>query len=227
MYKDTTFKEKFAILNPWMPLIIETIKKDLKNEHLRKDVVFLKTYFPSKNPAKLTTEEMVKAYAHAVANADNGENLGEFLTNRWLLKNGEIYHFFEEELNTLYPNFTELTEIEPAKANVLMSNAVDKFGAPSTYLFAVLNSVVFPKETYKTLGEKAHTAIQEKTEREAAEQEKQDAEDTQRSHEREIARLTDKYEKKLSGLQKKYIQDVDALKKQISILQRKLEAKCS
>ncbi len=225
MYKDTTFKEKFAILNPWMPLIVEAIKKDLKNEHLRQDVVFLKTYFPSKNPAKLTTEEMVKAYAHAVANADNGENLGEFLTNRWLLRNGEIYHFFEQELNSLYPNFTELHEIEVEKADLLMQNAVDKFGAPSTYLFAVLNSVVFPKETYHSLGEKAHTAIKEKKDREAIELEQQAAENTQKSHEWEIARLTDKYEKKLAGLQKKYIQDVEALKKQISILQRKLEGK--
>ncbi len=45
--------------------------------------------------------------------------------------------------------------------------------------------------------------------------------------EREIARLTDKYEKKLAGLQKKYITDMENFKKQISQLQRKLQDKGS
>ena len=39
-----------------------------------------------------------------------------------------------------------------------------------------------------------------------------------------MARLTDKYEKKLMGLQKKYQLDQEALKKQLAALQRKLQA---
>jgi hypothetical protein len=225
MYKDTTYKEKFAILKPWMPTIIETIKKDLKTEHLKRDNVFLKTYFPSKNPNKLTTEEMVKAYSHAVANADNGENLGEFLTNRWLLKNGDIYHYFEQELNAIAPNFTELSEIDKSKALPLMQHSVDKFGALATYLFSVLNSVVFPDEVYQALRQKAEAEVETEERNELLEKEKQADEDMQKAHAREIARLTDKYEKKLAGLQKKYVQDMDALKKQISALQRRLDGK--
>jgi hypothetical protein len=53
-------------------------------------------------------------------------------------------------------------------------------------------------------------------------QEKQSAETLEKAYEREIARLTDKYEKKLQGLQKKYLFDTEALKKQIATLQRKL-----
>lgn len=223
MYKDTTFKEKFAILNPWMPSIIETIKKDLKNEHLKKDFVFLKTYFPSKNANKLTTEELVKAYTHAVSHADNGESLGEFLTNRWLLKNGDIYHYFEEGLDAINPNFTELSEIEQGPALTLMEGAVKKFGAPSTYMFSVLNSVVFPKDVYDQLRKKADAYAADRSKQEALAQERKQEADLHKAHELEIARLTDKYEKKLTGLQKKYIQDVDALKKQIAILQRKCE----
>ncbi len=223
MYKDTTFKEKFAILNPWMPTIIDSIKKDLKNEHLKRDFVFLKTYFPSKNPNKLTTEELVKAYTHAVTHADNGENLGEFLTNRWLLKNGDIYHYFEEELNRISPNFTEMAEIDHAAAINLMENAVKKFGAPAAYMFSVLNSVVFPKDVYEQLRKKADAYAADRSKQEALAQERKQEADLHKSHELEIARLTDKYEKKLAGLQKKYIQDVDALKKQIAHLQRKLE----
>lgn len=225
MYKDTTFKEKFAILNPWIPSIIDSIKKDLKNEHLKRDFVFLKTYFPSKNANKLTTEEMVKAYTHAVNNADNGENLGEFLTNRWLLRNGEIYHYFEQALNEINPNFTELTEIDHAKATQLMDESVRKFGAPATYMFAVLNSVVFPKDVYETLRKKADTYAADKTKQDALAQDRKVEADQQKAHELEIARLTDKYEKKLAGIQKKYTIDTDALKKQIALLQRKLESK--
>lgn len=225
MHKDTTFKEKFAILNPWMPQIIETIKRDLKNEHLKRDIVFLKTYFPSKNPNKLTTEELSKAYLHAIANADNGENLGEFLTNRWLLKHGEIYHFFEQQLTQINPNFTELDEIDVPVAENVMHKAIDQFGAQNTYLFAIMNSVVFPREVYNQLRSKAEADVQSKEIQDARLQEKATDESLQKAHEREIARITDKYEKKLSGLQKKYLQDVEGLKKQISILQRKLNGK--
>ena len=41
--------------------------------------------------------------------------------------------------------------------------------------------------------------------------------------ETEMARVKDKYEKKLNGLQKKYQVDVENLKKQIAQLQRKLQ----
>ena len=44
----------------------------------------------------------------------------------------------------------------------------------------------------------------------------------QSHYDQQITRLTDKYEKKLQGMQKKYIQDIETLKKQITLLQRKL-----
>lgn len=222
MLKDATYKEKFARLNPWLPVIIEVIKKDLRNEHLKKDWMFVKYYFPGKNVNKLTSEELVQAYKHSLESGEKIEELGEFLTNRWLLKNTDLYSFFEEELSRINPNFQELEILDSKTASSLMENAVKHFGALNTYIFSVLNSVVFPDETFNILEKRA----EEESKKCAAEakilQEKQSIDEMKRDYEQQIARLTDKYEKKLIGFQKKYHNDIDMLKKQVSGLQRKL-----
>jgi hypothetical protein len=222
MLKDTTFKEKFAMIKEWMPSIVESIKKDLRTEHLKKDWLFTKTYFPHANVNKLSSEELAEGYSRAMNETDKSEELGEFICNRWLLKNTEIYSFFEAELLKISPDFTELTEIPKDKSMGIVNNASKQFGAPKTYLFSILNSVVFPKEVYDHLKKLAQSEKieEEKSEKIALEQQSVDA--MRNAYEQNLARLTDKYEKKLSGLQKKYLQDTESLKKQIAQLQRKL-----
>lgn len=224
MLKESTYKEKFNTLQIWMPLIIDTIKKDLKNEHLKRDPGFSRQYFPGKNPAKLTAEELVEGYTQALAAEENTEELAEFIANRWLLKHTELYYYFEQELARINPNFNELKDIEKPVATKIMEGAVQQFGAISTYLFCVLNSVVFPEEIYKTLSKDADKHATEKKVEEKVSAENASIEAMQRNHEQLVARLTDKYEKKILGLQKKYIQDVDTLKKQVANLQRKVSA---
>ncbi|MEI8366214.1 MAG: hypothetical protein WCF65_07325 [Parachlamydiaceae bacterium] len=221
MLKDTTYKDKFAILQRWMPSIVETIKRDLRNDHLRQDIAFVKRYFAGKNPAKLTPEELAPAYLDVMQNGEKSEELGEFITNRWLLKHTDLYNHFEEELSKITPDFSELTTIDREVAVKMMEKAVAEFGPIQTYLFCVFNSVVFPEEIYATLGKKAdHYALSHKANEEKHE-EHASMDALKRGCDQTIARLTDKYEKKLSGLQKKYNQDVDALKKQIATMQRK------
>lgn len=222
MLKDSTYKEKFSKLQTWMPLIVETIKKDIKNEHLRKDAGFVKKYFPGKNPSKLTSGEISEVYSHAIANGDSAEQLAEFIANRWLLKHSHIYSYFEEELGKVNPNFNEIEKLDQEIATKIMEGAVQQFGAIATYLFCILNSVVFPDEVYKKLSHDAtKRALEEKTE-EKISAEGASLEELKRSYDQHIARMTDKYEKKITGLEKKYLQDVEALKKQIASLQRKL-----
>jgi len=222
MLKDTTYKDKFAMLQSWMPQIIDSIKRDLRNEHLRNDIVFAKHYFPGKNPAKLTSEELAPAYIHVMANGEKTEELGEFIANRWLLKHSDLYHFFEQELTKLNPNFNELTSIDKPHATKIMEESVKQFGAMETYLFCVFNSVVFPEEIYKTLSQKATSHAKTKEVEEGKKQGEASIEALKRNYELQIARLTDKYEKKLLGFQKKYTVDVETLKKQVVSLQRKL-----
>ena len=84
--------------------------------------------------------------------------------------------------------------------------------------------MVFSKETFEELKKQAQAFLQNQAVAKQEEQERQDLEGMQKKHATEMARLTDKYEKKLMGLQKKYQLDQEALKKQLAALQRKLQA---
>lgn len=225
MYKTATYKQKFQDLKEWIPSILESIKKDLKNEHLRKDLYFVKTYLDSKNINKLTNEDLVNAYTKALSEEENSEQVAEFITSRWLLKHSELYNFFERELIRVNPEFTEIEQLDDKTAQQLADQASKAFSARKTYIFSVLNSVVFPDSIFHQLKEKSRQEEREAVKQEQETAEKQTLEGLKEAHEREIARLTDKYEKKLSGLQKKYLIDVEGFKKQIAQLQRKLQGK--
>ncbi|MBA2369597.1 MAG: hypothetical protein H0V82_11320 [Candidatus Protochlamydia sp.] len=222
MYKDTSYKEKFALLNDWLSLIVDSVKKELKNEHLKKDIFFVKKFLNSKNLNKISTDDLTEAYQQAITEEEKGEEIAEFITSRWLLKNSELYEFFETRLSQINPNFSDLEELTADQAAPLMNDSVSQFGAPQTYIFAVLNSVVFPKDIYHQLEGKAKQQSQAHIEQTNRAAEQLTLENMKSSYDREMARLTDKYEKKLSGLQKKYLTDVEMLKKQISNLQKKL-----
>lgn len=223
MHKEATYKEKYADLKEWMPIVLDEIKKDLKNEHLKKDFYFIKKYLSSKNLNKLSLEDLVEAYSKAIAEDENGEGLGEFITSRWLLKNTEVYDFFEAQLVQVTTDFSALNELDLNLSTKLMEDSIRQFGAVRTYLFAVLNSVVFPKAIFEQLRTRARQDQQQEQAQQEMISQKMTLEQMQKTFETEIARLTDKYEKKLSGLQKKYLIDTDGLKKQMASLQRKLQ----
>lgn len=222
MLKDSTYKEKCDMLKSWMPQIIETVKKDLKNEHLKNDFKFAKKYLSGKNVNKLTTEDFVQAYSQALDQEENAEEIAEFVTNRWLLKNTELYDYFERALTQISPDFTQLTEIDSQRSQEIVEGSVVLFGAPKTYLFSVMNSVVFPKDVYEKLDKRAKQEQQKVEEEETAQLERATQEAMKAQYEEKIARLMDKYSKKILGLEKKYLQDTEALRKQIVNLQKKL-----
>lgn len=227
MYKNATFREKFNELQDWLPMIVESIKKDLKNEHLKKDLFFVKKYLASKNLNKISSDELAEAYQAAIQNEEKGEDLAEFITSRWLLKNSDLYDFFEKELSQISSDFTELEELSLEQSNALIEQGVVEFGPNSMYVFSVLNSVVFPESCFKLLKNQSQKSQAEEKAQHDFVDEQASLDKIQKNHERELARLTDKFEKKLSGLQKKYLIDVEAFKKQIAQLQRKLSEKNS
>jgi hypothetical protein len=222
MLKDATYKEKCVMLKSWMPQIIETIKKDLKNEHLKNDMKFMKKYFTGKNINKLVAEDLVHAYSIALEQEENAEGIAEFLTNRWLLKNTELYNYFENALSKISSDFTQITEIDKDRSREIIEGSITHFGAPRTYLFAVMNSVVFPKEIYEDLDQLAKESLKKMEQDEATHQKQLAHESLVQHHEEQMARLKDKYEKKLLGMERKYIQDMEALRKQIAALQKRL-----
>lgn len=222
MLKNTTTKERFQLLKEWIPVIIGAIKKDLKNEHLKNDPRFAKKYFTNKQLSKITPEELALGYAQALELEENSEGLAEYLSNRWLLKNADVYSFFEERLHAISPQFTDLEELEKHHSISLMDDSISKFGAPNTYLFCVINSVVFPAEIYGILKKRAAESKHSEEKEEQIQQEQMSLEKLHSSYQAQIARQADKYEKKIAGLERKYLSDTDSLKKQIANLQRKL-----
>lgn len=214
MLKESTYPLKYQMIKHCLPSLILSIRRDLRQDHLKKDKAALKEYFQGKNPNKLTVEELAEGYAPLLEGGN--EDLWEFIAERWLLKHTDVYYFFEEKLKEIDEEFTSLEEIELEKARSIADESVRLFGAEKTLIFGVLNEVVFPKEIYNDLEKAAKEAprVHEKPENILPPQD----------YSAEIKRLENKYEKKLLGLQKKYERDVAALKKQVSALQKKLAA---
>lgn len=215
--KESTYREKFSgLLKPWMPSIVATIKRDLKQGP------WIRKYAPSKPSAKLTVEELQAIYSKAVAEDEEGEGIGAWMAQSWLLKKTDLYAFFKNELTMINPEFDLIEEIERSKASEIVEKGVTQFGAPDMYLFTVINAVVFPEDIVRMLSERADAEVKNaESKKQAAEVEKS-AEKMAANHELQIARLTDKYEKKLQGFEKKYLDDTESLKKQIALLQKRL-----
>jgi hypothetical protein len=153
MLKEATAQEKFTLLNEWLPEIIQEIKKDLKNDHLKNDPKFLKKYI-GKNLQKVEVEDLVKSYSTAVAEGGM-DHLAEFVYQRWLLKNTDIYDYFANQLEKVQEDFTELKEIDANTAKEIAERSCQQFGACKTYCFSVINSVVFPKTIFDDLNNRA------------------------------------------------------------------------
>lgn len=221
MLKDMTYQKKFDLLAPWMPSILESIKKDLRQEHLQVDKQFVKIHFPGKQVQKLTSEELAPAYQTAIAQ-EGGEKMGEFIAIRWILKHSDVYHFFEKQLKQVDPKFDELEVLDAKKAEELMRSSLEHFGAIKTYLFSVINSVVLPQDLLQELKEKAEQESSASGQEKNPSQESASVESLVKKHELEMKRTVGNYEKKLLGLQSKYVRDMESYKKQISTLQRKL-----
>lgn len=222
MYKDTTYKEKFAILKEWAPTLIDTVKKDLKNEHLKQDYVFARKYLPGKNLSKVSLEDLIQGYSAAILQEEAGEKIAEFIANRWMLHSSELYSYFEQELSKINPDFDAIQEIEEAIGSRILEDSANRFGAVNTYLFSVLNSVAFKKSHFDALLNKARAEHSSRVANEEKAQELKSLEDLRRDFEARVTRLEDKYEKKIDGLQRKYLKDTESLKKQVANLQRKL-----
>ncbi|MBS0623457.1 MAG: hypothetical protein JSS62_02430 [Verrucomicrobia bacterium] len=217
MLKEMGYQEKIEWLKPWLVSIIEVVKKDLKQEHLMKDRGFCRRYFLGKGPHQVTSTEMAQAYATDIAAGNVG--LGEFIATRWLIKNTDIYDFFSEQLQALNPDFDQLELLDEKLGLKLMEESVKAFGATRTYLFSVLNSVVFSSEIFKELRQLAEMETQKKLQQEEELLVEKNLEGLQKRHQREVQSLKEHNEKQLNGMRKKYLKDTELLKEQIRRLQ--------
>lgn len=203
-----------------MEKILISIKKDIKTDHLSIDKSFFKKHFGSRPANKLTQEEIFAVYEKELL-AGNPE-LCEWAVNRWVFRHGDIYRYFADRLSGIDPDFQKIESIEDGQAEAIISPAIESFGATATYLFSRLNGVVFSSRIFERL----HQAALKETEMKRASEEQKILDESidqmKARHQRELGRLQEKYEDKLAGVQRKYANDVEALKKQIRSLQQRV-----
>jgi len=219
MIKEDPYRVKFDQLRPWAFEIFQTIRKDLRNEHLLKSHAFVQKHFLKRPLDKLTIDEMSNAYLKEIAEGD--EELGEKVAARWVLKNAELYQFFVTELSKINPKYDEIEALPGDVSSYLLNIAVSQFGAQTVYIFTILNAVVFTQEQLNQLRE---IALLEKASEKPEEESRPfiSVESVKEQYEKEIRKLSEKYEKRMQGIERKYFQDVEGLKKQIAQLHKKL-----
>jgi len=219
MIKEDPYQIKFDKLGPWIIDLFLAIKKELRNEHLLKNPAFIQKYFSKRALDKLTIEEFSSAYLKEIAEGD--EELGEKIAARWVLKNAELYQFFVSELSKINPQYDEI-DCLPAEASAFLFNtSISRFGATATYIFCILNAVVFTEEQFHKLRD---LALIEKSQAKPQEEKHafESVESVKEHYEREMRKLTEKYEKRMQGIERKYVQDVDGLRKQIAQLHKRI-----
>ncbi len=212
-------ENQFQTLQNWTYDILDAIKKDIKTDHLHTDPVFYRTYFGNRPQNRLTAEEIFSAYEAELVKGNQA--LSEWVVNRWVFKNGDLYQHFAERLGEINPDFDQIKHLTEEESRRILDGAAASFGAISTFLFALLNGVVFPQSILDLLRKEAEVekaSLEKQAESNAAQQ---SLEKTIAIHQREIGRLNDK----IAGVQKKYDRDTEMLKKQIKTLQQKLNAR--
>src|ERR1700722_6714830 len=221
MIKEDSYHIKFEKLSPWIHDIFQLIKKELRNDHLLKSPSFVQKHFPKRPLDKLSIEELSNAYMKEIA--EGNEEVGEKVLSRWVLKNAELYHFFVEKLSKINPKYDEIIELSADASSFILNTSVSCYGATATYIFSILNAVVFTEEQLQKLRE---FALQEKLQAKPAEEHGsfESVEAVKEHYETQMHKLTEKYEKRMLGIERKYVQDVEGLKKQIAQLHRKAGA---
>ncbi len=209
-------QNQFQTLRNWTTEVFNSIKKDLRNDHLPADLGFYKTYFGNRPLKGLTTEEIFAAYEKELLQGN--EQIAAFVVNRWVFKHGDLYKHFADRLSAINPDFDEIQQLTDEQAEQVLEGAVENFGIIPTFLFTVLNGVVFPQGMLERLEVLASEARRAQDVEESTAQEMQSLEKILASHQRELARLQDK----IDGVQKKYARDTEALKKQVKALQKRL-----
>ena len=99
----------FLFVKPWMEGILQSIRKEIRRDHLGSDHQFRKTHFGANSPMKILFEEIVRVYTQELLQGN--EALVAWVINAWVFRHGDLYKHFSERLSEVNPNFSELTSL--------------------------------------------------------------------------------------------------------------------
>lgn len=210
-----TWSGRFSLLTPWFSDIIELIKRDCKNEHLRLNPQFVREHFAGLPMHRINLEEMRSVYLRLIL-AGN-DPLAEFIANRWLFRNMELYGFFEKALSEVSPEFEKIQEIPEDKAETIIQTACERHGPEVVFCFVVINDVVISQEILERLQRQAVESLARR--QKESDGESQSVEERLR---KEIDRMKDRQEKKIQEMTKKHQQEVHRLFAEINALKAQL-----
>ncbi len=215
MITELSYKNKFELLCGLENSIVQSVKKDIKSEMNQKGSLVETKLFEGKRFSGVSLEEML---TRCSSKLQEDEELAEWVASRWVFKHAEIYQFYSEELSKINPNFDEIASLDPAVEQQLVAESERLFGALNTYVFCVLNSVVLSEASYQRLKSDSLASLKSSCKEELP----MSIDELRKKHELEILRITDRYEKKIQGLLRKYQVDIEGYKKQVSALQKKI-----
>jgi hypothetical protein len=191
--------------------IMSSVKKDCKNEHLRLDQQFVCQHFGGMPVHRIGLDEMRAVYMQQILSGRN--ELAEFVANRWLFRNMEIYKLFAEALEKIAPEFDKVNELPQQQADEIVKHAVEKFGSERVFVFVILNDVAVPESTLVHLQRKALESLAQRP---------QEGDD-ESSIRGEMERLKERHEKKLQEISKKHAQEIQRFQKEIADLKKEIE----
>lgn len=215
-------QNKFLSIQPWLGELLESIKRELRMEHLAKSPAFFKAHFGNRPLNRISGEEIVQVYEKNLVAGD--AELADWIVNRWVFKHGDIYAHFAKGLEAIDPNYDTLKTLSEEQSEQILQGTKEKFGATAVYLFSILNEVVFPASIFdrlRSLAERERCASLQPQ----VDQEEAFPKEIKAHYEQTIAKLQEKWEGKMAGVMKKYSQDIDALKAQIRALQKRLDGR--
>lgn len=207
-----TWAGKFSLLSPWFLDIITSVKKDCKSEHLRLDQQFVRQHFSGMPVHRISLDEMRTVYLQQILSGRN--ELAEFVANRWLFRNMELYRFFAETLEKMFSEFDKIEELPQQQSEELIKGALEKFDCERVFAFVVLNDVAVPETVFSQLQKKALEALSQRPPR---------LDDDEPSLRNEMERLKERHEKKIQEMTKKHAQELQRLHREISQLKADIE----
>ena len=218
MIAESTFKNKFTSLGLFSKEVVVDLKKEITKEMAKKNSVL------QKKLSGFSMENDKDKLANIVLNLvlENGdEEVGEWLASSWVMKNSSVFKSFHKKISLISADYDKLTAFPPEKEVELKESSIDEFGAVKTFIFSVLNSVVFSKESMEEIRIRAEE--EEHDRKEISLLPNCSIEEARASFEQEKKRIIEKQEKKLQAIVKRHQVEVEGYRKQIGQLQKKLE----
>ena len=217
--KEMTWAQKYSLISPWFPKILNQIKRDCKSEHLSIDPHFVRTHFAGKPIVRISLYEMRAVYLQQIF--AGYDRLAEFIANRWLFRNMDLYRFFETELEKKIPSFEKIGEIPFEIAEPLIHEGINRFGVEDIFCFAVLNDLALPQSIFEKLQKEALQLVADsESQNMSLDPEKKQLEQLKS----EMEKIKERHEKKVEELLKRHKQEVERLTKELIQAKKELQA---